>query len=98
MENASQGQEEKKEKTPMNTAADKKAKKNDPKKLGTTSIVLALISFIIFGIPFAAAALAIGVFGLMEAKKKKMTGSPMTMNVAGIILAIVSLVLNIVLT
>lgn len=68
-----------------------KKQKDNPKQLGQTSIVLAIISLIILPYAFAAAAIGLGLYGFTKAGDD---GKAKGLCVAGVVIAIASLVLK----
>ncbi|MDA0208034.1 MAG: hypothetical protein O3B64_01325 [bacterium] len=68
-----------------------KKQKDNPKQLGQTSVVLAIISLIILPYAFAAAAIGLGLYGFTKAGDD---GKAKGLCIAGVVIAIASLVLK----
>lgn len=65
----------------------------DPKKTGTTAIIMAIISFFIFGSSLSIMASVAGGLGAYSAIKKKSGAKILVLNIVAIILGITSNVL-----
>lgn len=66
---------------------------SDPKKMGTTGVILGVVSLFIFGQGLSLFAIISGVFGLYKAIKLKSGMGAILLNILAIIIGIVSQVL-----
>jgi len=66
---------------------------SDPKKMGTTAVIMAIVSFFIFGSGLSLMAIIFGVFGVYTAVKKRAGAKIILLNVLAIILGLASNVL-----
>lgn len=75
------------------------AKKNplqnysDPKKMGTTALITAIVSFFIFGSGLSMMAIMLGFFGIYVAVKKKAGTKIIFLNILAVILGFASKIL-----
>lgn len=66
---------------------------SDPKKSGTTALIMAVVSLFIFGSALSIAAVVTGAFGLYNAVKLKSGTQAILLNVAAIVLGLTSRIL-----
>ena len=66
---------------------------SNPKKMGMTAVIMAIVSFFIFGSGLSMMAIIFGIFGIYTAVKKKAGTKIILLNVLAVILGFASNVL-----